>query len=92
MYLNSHGHYVYKQQPTCCKVCGNRTIASWLFGYPSEKVIQDQLQAKSQRKYKLGGCSIDQMYQNDLVKSWHCNQCNSDFYSEIDVIERLEKQ
>jgi hypothetical protein len=73
---------VYKHKPKRCSNCKNRAISTYVFGEPSDKLIEE---LQTNKLIKLGGCSMEVgRYQ----KQWHCEQCNTDFYKEFHLIEQ----
>jgi hypothetical protein len=65
---------IYQRRPRVCKNCGSRSIATYYFGYPSEKFF---IQAEQDSRIKIGGCCIELSEYN---REWCCNNCGMDFY------------
>ncbi len=76
MYITSDKKLVYKYKPRVCSNCKNKHISTYVFGEPSEQLIEE---LKTNELLKLGGCCKEF---GPYEKKWHCEHCNTDFYKE----------
>ena len=71
---NEQEKFIYQRKPRVCKNCGSCSIASYYFGFPSEKLF---IKAEQDNCIKLGGCCIEL---GEYTREWCCNDCDLDFY------------
>ncbi len=64
---------VFERKPRYCRRCGGKSIATYIYGFPSEKMIE-MIKTK---KYASAGCCLDF---SEYQRTWCCNTCGFDFY------------
>ena len=72
------GKYFYQRKPRRCPVCGGKAIATYYFGEPPEHIWE---KAEKDHSIKIGGCCIEM---SEYQRTWHCNNCGTDFYKKND--------
>lgn len=70
--------YVFKTKPKRGPQCLSTAIAAYVFAYPNDVVIADQMRPMLEQKPQIGACSIEL---RELARSWHCKGCGMDFYN-----------